>query len=326
MVIAAALTASRIRAALPANDAPSQAGFFITSGLLISIFVAFAAPLWFSGPARADGKHSWLAALPLSPLARVAGPACAGAAAAFAVFCLFCAAEGAIWGASAIHVTERRNFARFTGGPIGPMRAPGDSLTIKCNISPGELLNLSPRIGYAIGYGDPNPVNFSIRRTDLTSGAETTFTIRSRARHSLALDGAGNAEFKITRMSEGPVAFWPENSIWTSSPPLRSDELLLIYLPPILLVYLTFSAFSIFTSSFLSRPFAIAACLAFFFSAFLAPPVRARNALGIERILDIQGWWTGDHAAPGALEFLHVASLILILIILSALRFRRVRS
>ena len=125
--------------------------------------VALFAPLAILGLSHGKPTDLLLASRPLGAAARGAGIAAGAAAAAAVVFLGFLAAlplaGGAIGG-------ELRPRMLVLPARSDELRAAGSSVDFELDAPAGALsLVLAPRIGFAWGYGDPNPVRLEARVT-----------------------------------------------------------------------------------------------------------------------------------------------------------------
>jgi hypothetical protein len=322
-IAASALLARSNSAVDPGATASLRAGTHLLMATAAAFGVALFAPLAILGLSHGKPTDLLLASRPLGAAARGAGIAAGAAAAAAVVFLGFLAAlplaGGAIGG-------ELRPRMLVLPARSDELRAAGSSVDFELDAPAGALsLVLAPRIGFAWGYGDPNPVRLEARVTQEDVVITTPLTLRGRERAALAIARPGRVALRITKVGEGPLVRFPEGSLVIAGAPMGTLTAGLALLARIACVLWLCACAAAAFSLLLDRPVAAFASAAFAVVVLAAGLPAIRDALGVGSILpvgDLLDGWMPPFPAAAALRCL--AGSALFLVFAAAIRRRRI--
>lgn len=327
LLAAAHALAYRVQSPNAGTVDAARAGFLLVFGFIVSVFIAILGPVFLDGRSARASIRPWMSVLPVGPFARSFGAAAGSAAAALAVMSCFIVSILQFGGAPALRLSQQ---LRIMNAEVAEMRAPGSEVSLIISDPREFIIKLAPRIGFSWGYGDPDPAEFRVETKQQNSTADFNIQLRSRKAAWIGgRDGAtpwrggdGDVLLKITK-KDGPLVFWPEGSISLESPPMGWAEFLVSYYFYVALSLFILAAAGAACAAALEGPFAAAAGATIVFITFAAPPPWMGQAMGIARLLDIEGWWIGARAAPAWIHIAHAGALGIVILISAASLRRR---
>lgn len=317
-IILIGIAAMRAAPASAANADSARAGFMITAGFFVTSIVTLFSPIALFGRPATGSRPGWISSLPFSPVARAVAPALAGAAAGFLLILLFFLALLPLGGPEKLDISQKLQIAST---PADHLKLKGESVAFSFDAPAGSWAEISPRIGYAWGYGDPTPVTLAWKAVCGEVTKELKFTIRSRQTRRIELHGNGVHNITITRLDDGPVVFWPEGSVFVTSAVLGWSGWILQFSAPFLLYLLFLASAGSACAAALARPYAMGLAFSIFFASLFAPAEWMRGITGIAGLLDSTGWWSGVVATPSPIIYIRV--IICCILLLGAATFAR---
>ncbi|MFN0206603.1 MAG: hypothetical protein ACKVS6_09870 [Planctomycetota bacterium] len=299
--------------------------FLCISGLLVAACVAAFAPIVYFG--KRDGRpvDGFYGSRPLGAMDRALGPLGGALLAAFVIFIVFIISAQLSFGIQSLNLRKSREILQFAAAEL---RAANDTLSLDMIVREPSELRVAPRLGFASGYGEPNPVTLqiSILATLPPANAPVVkeLTIQGREVSYLQIPVCHRAQLIIKKIGDGPLVRWSAGTLAVVSSPDSFGVLLDRYLLTVLLLLLQISAMAALLSAILEVPVAMLASATHLFVLFLAPSQTMRNFMGALQLLDAEGF------ARGAVRSLTIESVartvaISMVCIFIAIFFRRTR-
>ncbi len=259
---------------------------------LVAGAAALLAPILLAGRAHERPLQPLVAVRPLSPAVRALGPALGAAAAAAGVaagLLVLLPATGARLGGKirtresdwTRQVAQKPETAIFRG-------------SVEDGMEEGHVLRLTPLVGHALGYGDPETALWSADFVGVSSGGERetqAFELRARCRVLLEWPGPDAFEVWLSSGEGSTLAVrWPAGSVSELSAPLSMAALCIAVwlrmLPLLFALSLAGSAIAALLDRAIAIPFA-----ATLLAVAVAGPFEGPRAwIGLDRAFDLQGW------------------------------------